>query len=102
MKGDAVQKFAALTTKINQTGGRLLIVLDNEPLFNGTVSTPITDGKGQMQGFKDVKDAQSTAVLLNAGALPVPVSLVEQRTVGASLGTESISKSLIAGLLGLW
>lgn len=101
MKGEATQKFATLTTKINQTNGRLLIVLDNQPLFNGTVSTPITDGKGQMQGFKDVKDAQNTAVLLNAGALPVPISLVEQRTVGASLGSESISKSLLAGIIGL-
>lgn len=101
MKGEAIEKFAVLTTKINQTGGRLLIVLDNEPLFNGTVSTPIKDGKGQMQGFESVKAAQETTVLLNAGALPVPISLVEQRTVGASLGSESISKSLIAGIIGL-
>jgi preprotein translocase subunit SecD len=101
MKGSAVQKFADLTKKINQENGRLLIVLDNEPLFNGTVSTPITDGKGQMQGFKDIKDAQETAVLLNAGALPVPINLVEQRTVGATLGQESIQKSLVAGAIGL-
>jgi len=101
MKGGAVQKFADLTKKINQENGRLLIILDNEPLFNGTVSTPITDGKGQMQGFKDIKDAQQTAVLLNAGALPVPIELVEQRTVGATLGQESIEKSLVAGAIGL-
>lgn len=101
MKQDSVQKFADLTTKLNQSGGRLLILLDDQPLFNGSVSSPITDGKGQMQGFKDVKDAQDTAVLLNAGALPVPISLVEQRTVGASLGSESISKSILAGIIGL-
>ena len=101
MKSSAVQKFADLTKKINKENGRLLIILDNEPLFNGTVSTPITDGKGQMQGFKDIKDAQETAVLLNAGALPVPISLVEQRAVGATLGQESIQKSLLAGLIGL-
>lgn len=101
MKGGAVQKFADLTKRINQENGRLLIILDNEPLFNGTVSTPITDGKGQMQGFKDIKDAQETAVLLNAGALPVPIDLVEQRTVGATLGQESIEKSLVAGAIGL-
>lgn len=101
MKNEAIQKFADLTTTINKSGGRLLIVLDDQPLFNGTVSTPITDGRGQMQGFKSVKDAQDTAVLLNAGALPVPISLVEQRTVGASLGSESIAKSLIAGLIGM-
>lgn len=101
MKGDATQKFADLTTQINQSGGRLLIVLDNQPLFNGTVSTPITDGKGQMQGFKDLKAAQDTATLLNAGALPVPVQLVEQRSVGATLGSESIQKSILAGIVGL-
>ncbi len=101
MKTDAVQKFADLTTTINKENGRLAIILDNQPLFNGTVSTPITDGRGQMQGFKDIRAAQETAVLLNAGALPVPISLVEQRSVGASLGSESITKSLIAGLIGI-
>lgn len=101
MKNEAINKFAELTTEINKSQGRLLIVLDDQPLFNGTVSTPITDGKGQMQGFEDIKNAQETAVLLNAGALPVPISLAEQRTVGASLGTESISKSILAGIIGM-
>lgn len=101
MKSSANQKFADLTTRINKDGTRLLIILDDQPLFNGTVSTPITDGRGQMQGFDSVKDAQDTAVLLNAGALPVPISLVQQQTIGASLGSESISKSLIAGLIGI-
>lgn len=101
MKNEAINKFAELTTQINKTQGRLLIVLDDQPLFNGTVSTPITDGKGQMTGFENIKSAQETAVLLNAGALPVPVTLAEQRTVGASLGSESISKSLLAGIIGM-
>lgn len=101
MKGKAIQKFADLTKNINRQGGRLLIILDNEPLFNGTVSSPITDGKGQMSGFKDLKVAKETSLLLNAGALPVPISLVEQRTVGATLGQESIQRSLFAGLIGL-
>ena len=101
MKNEAINKFAELTTQINKSGSRLLIVLDDQPLFNGTVSTPITDGKGQMTGFENIKAAQETAVLLNAGALPVPVTLAEQRTVGASLGSESISKSLLAGIIGM-
>lgn len=101
MKGDAVQRFAELTKKINQENGRLMIVLDDQVLFNGSVSTPITDGKGQMQGFEDIQAAQEVTTLLNAGALPVPISLVEQRTVGATLGTESIQRSLLAGLIGL-
>lgn len=101
MAGEAVKKFADLTTKINQENGRLVIMLDQQVLFNGNVSSPITDGKGEMQGFKDLKEAKETTVLLNAGALPVPLSLVEQRTVGASLGSESISRSIVAGIIGI-
>jgi preprotein translocase subunit SecD len=100
--GEATDKFAALTREINQTeGARLAIVLDDEVLFNGTVSTPITDGQGQMTGFESVQTAQQTAVLLNAGALPVPVELVSQRTIGATLGSESIARSIIAGVIGV-
>lgn len=102
MKSESVQKFADITTKVNKENGQLVIVLDDQILFNGGVREPITTGKGVIQGgFKTIKEAQDTAVLLNAGALPVPVKLVEQRVVGASLGTESIQKSLVAGLIGL-
>lgn len=100
-KSDAVSKFAALTTHINSTGDRLAIVLDNQVLFNGMVSTPITDGTGVMQGFSSIDEAKKTTVLLNAGALPVPINLVEQQTVGATLGAESIAKSFVAGIIGL-
>lgn len=99
--GDATKKFADLTTAINKSGGRLVIVLDNQILFNGGVSTPITTGTGQMTGFGDIKTAQQTAVLLNAGALPVPVSLTSQKTIGATLGAESIQRSLLAGVIGI-
>lgn len=100
--GEATDKFAQLTKDINQTdGARLAIVLDEEVLFNGSVSTPILDGQGQMTGFETVQTAQQTAVLLNAGALPVPVDLVSQRTIGATLGAESISRSIIAGVIGI-
>lgn len=101
MKPESTQKFAELTTAINKDGGQLVILLDDKVLFNGGVSSPITDGKGQMEGFKDLKTAKDTTVLLNAGALPVPIKLVEQRTVGATLGTESVSRSLVAGIIGL-
>lgn len=100
--GEATDKFAELTKRINATpGSRLAIVLDNQVLFNGTVSTPITDGRGQMTGFETIKTAQETAVLLNAGALPVPVELSSQRTIGATLGNESISRSIVAGVIGI-
>lgn len=101
MKPESTQKFADLTTAINKDGGQLVILLDDKVLFNGGVSTPITDGKGQMEGFKDLKSAKDTTILLNAGALPVPIKLVEQRTVGATLGTESVARSILAGAIGL-
>jgi len=102
MKSEAVQKFSTLTTKINQEKGNMIIVLDNTVLFNGSVQSPITDGQGQLQGgFNSLSDAKQTAVLLNAGALPVPISLVAQSTVGATLGTESVQRSLVAGIIGL-
>jgi preprotein translocase subunit SecD len=99
--GEATKQFSDLTTRINQSGGNLVIMLDEEVLFNGRVSTPITDGRGQMQGFTSVADAREKSVLLNAGALPVPVQLVEQRTVGATLGQESVARSVAAGIIGL-
>ena len=66
-----------------------------------TVSNPITDGKAVLQGNFTAAEAKKTAQLINAGALPVPITLVEQRTVGATLGQESVSKSLLAGGIGL-
>jgi preprotein translocase subunit SecD len=100
--GDATQRFADVTTRINQNGNRLLTLLDQDIVFGpATVSSPITDGTAQLQGNFTVTQAKSTAELINGGALPVPISLVEQRTVGPTLGRESVSRSLVAGLIGL-
>ncbi len=100
--GDATKRFGDVTTRINQSGGQLVTLLDNEVVFGpATVSSPITDGRAQLQGNFTVPQAKEIARLINAGALPVPVALVEQRTVGATLGRESIVHSLIAGLIGL-
>ncbi len=100
--GASTQKFADLTTRINKTNGRLVTVLDDQVVFGpATVSSAITDGTATLQGDFSVKQAKEIADLINAGSLPVPVKLVEQRTVGASLGSESIAKSLVAGLIGI-
>lgn len=103
MKGEAVGKFGDLTTRINKEGGRLVTLLDQQIIFGpATVSSPITDGKAQLQGnFKTVAEARKVADEINAGALPVPVQLVEERSVGATLGQESIAKSIVAGIIGL-
>jgi preprotein translocase subunit SecD len=103
LKGGAVNKFGDITTALHQTGGTLTTLLDNQVVFGpATVSSPITDGHAQLQGnFKTVTDAQKVADEITAGALPVPVNLVEQNTVGPTLGQESIARSLIAGIIGL-
>jgi preprotein translocase subunit SecD len=100
--GQPTQKFGELTTRINKEGSRLLVTLDQDIVFGpATVSSPITDGKAVLQGNFTATDAKKTAQLINAGALPVPISLVEQRTVGATLGQQSIAKSIVAGIIGL-
>lgn len=103
MKGDATQKFGELTTNLNKTGGQLVTLLDDQVIFGpATVSSPITDGRAQLEGnFKSVAEARKVADQITAGALPVPVNLVEERTVGPTLGKESIQRSLVAGIIGL-
>ncbi len=100
--GDATKRFGEVTTRINQSGTELVTMLDQDIIFGpATVSNPITDGKAQLQGNFTVDQAKQIAQLINAGALPVPVSLVQQQTVGATLGADSIKHSIVAGLIGL-
>jgi preprotein translocase subunit SecD len=100
--GDATKRFGDLTTRLNQTGSQMATLLDQEIIFGpATVSSPITDGRAQLSGNFDVKQAKQIAQLINAGALPVPINLVEQRTVGPTLGQESVQRSLVAGIIGL-
>jgi preprotein translocase subunit SecD len=79
----------------------IAIFLDQEMLSAPTVQTTISEGKARITGIEDINAAKNLAIQLNAGALPVPVNLVEQRNIGATLGKESIIKSLFAGSVGL-
>lgn len=100
--GDATKRFAAVTTQINQQGTRLATLLDQNVIFGpATVSTPITDGRAQLSGNFDVKTAKQIAELINAGALPVPITPAGQKTIGPTLGQESVRASLVAGIIGL-
>jgi len=92
------KEFATITRK--NIGKVIAIYLDNKLLTAPTVQSEIR-GKGQITGFKDLEDAQQTALLLRAGALPVPVEVVENRTVGPTLGKISIDKSIQAAIIGL-
>ncbi|MEK7167820.1 MAG: peptidylprolyl isomerase, partial [Patescibacteria group bacterium] len=82
-------------------GKPVAIFLDNYPISIPRVNEAITSGQAVISGDFNLKEAKLLAQRLNAGALPVPINLISQTTVGATLGGESVQKSLIAGLWGL-
>ncbi len=79
----------------------LAIFIDEVPIMTPVIATPILDGKAVINGEFSIEEAKKLAIQLNAGALPVNVKVLEQKTIGASLGDESIAKSVRAGLIGL-
>lgn len=95
---DGAKKFADITGR--NVGKPLAIYLDDKLISAPTVNQQISGGKGQITGKFTVKEAKDLAIQLNAGALPVPIHLIEQRTIGATLGQESINKSFVAGVVG--
>ena len=79
----------------------LAIVLDGVVVSAPTIQNPITDGSGVINGSFTYDSANALAADLRYGSLPVPVKVIESRAVGASLGQDSINKSIIAGIIGL-
>lgn len=92
------QFFADITSR--NVGKPVGIFLDGAPISIPSVQTPILDGRAVITGSFTIAEAKLLAQRLNAGALPVPIRLVSQQTVGASLGAVSIAASLKAGLIG--
>ena len=100
------EQFAQLTKNVAGTGRSLGIFLDNQLLSAPTVAaqyaeTGISGGTATITGGFDTKEASGLAIQLRGGALPVPVEIVENRTVGATLGQDSIQSSIYAAVLGL-
>lgn len=91
--------FGEITER--NVGQPLAIFLDDELLQAPTVQQKIIDGEAVITGEYTIQEARESVELLNSGALDVPIDLVEQRTIGATLGEESVKKSIVAGLLGL-
>jgi preprotein translocase subunit SecD len=81
-------------------GKPVAIYLDGYAISVPTVNEKITGGKASISGKFNITEAKLLAQRLNAGALPVPIELVNQQTIGASLGQKSIADSLKAGLIG--
>lgn len=96
---EGAKKFEAITERNIQKP--LAIYLDNELISAPTVNQKISGGKGVITGKFDIKEAKNLAIQLNAGALPVSVKMIEERNVGATLGRESITRSIYAGVLGM-
>ncbi|WP_316353185.1 protein translocase subunit SecD [Candidatus Trichorickettsia mobilis] len=92
-------KIFAEVTK-NNIGKRLAIVLDNRLLSAPVVNEPILGGSGSISGNFTVESANELALLLRAGALPAPLKIVEERTIGANLGADSIASGLTAAIIG--
>lgn len=82
-------------------GRRLAIFLDEGILMAPTINEPIENGQAQITGEFTTEDVKRLSAQLNAGALPIPFELVEQRQVGPSLGQESVRLSVQAGLIGV-
>lgn len=99
LKSDAKDIFAEYTT--NNTGRYLAIVLDKVVISVPVIRQPITDGQGVISGNFTPEGAQTLAIQLRSGALPIPIKVVESRTVGPTLGEESVRKSMLAGIIGL-
>lgn len=96
---DGAKKFAQITTK--NVGRTVGIFLDGMPISLPRVDEPITGGNAIIRGGFSLDEAKQLSIQLNAGALPVPIKLIEQRNIGATLGNESVDKSIRAGMIGL-
>ncbi len=92
------QKFGKVTT--NNVGKRLAIVLDNQIISAPVIREAITGGSGSISGNFSFQEVTDLALLLRSGALPTPINIVEERTVGPDLGKDSIISGTISLIIG--
>ena len=97
--GQGSRKFGKITT--DNVGKLFAIVLDNAVISAPIINEPILGGSGMISGSFTVQEANDLAILLRAGALPAPLVILEERTVGPGLGADSIKSGQIASILGL-
>jgi len=92
------RKFARVTQE--NVGKPFAIVLDNQVISAPVIREPILGGSGQISGNFTVQSANDLAILLRAGALPAPLTIIEERTVGPGLGADSIAQGKISSYFG--
>src|SRR5499426_971741 len=95
---NGARRFAQVTQE--NVGRPFAIVLDNEVISAPVIREPILGGSGQISGSFSVEQANDLAILLRAGALPAPLTIIEERTVGPGLGQDSIAKGKLASYVG--
>ena len=98
LDGFGAKKFAYATK--NNIGKRLAIIIDDKVVSAPVVRDAITTGNGQISGSFSVEEANNLSIVLRSGALPAPMSIIEERTVGPDLGQESIDKGVISLIIG--
>tara|TARA_B100000686_G_scaffold91188_1_gene97821 strand:- start:54862 stop:56718 length:1857 start_codon:yes stop_codon:yes gene_type:complete len=99
---EGTKKFAELTTEIAGTTDELAIILDGNQLISPVVRQPILGGSAYIDGYDfTVQRVRDISLLLESGRLPVPIKLITERAIDATLGIDSLSKSASAGLLGI-
>lgn len=96
---EGAQVFADYTS--SHVNGFLAIILDKRVLSIPQISEPITNGRAQISGSFTLDSANALAIQLRYGALPIPLRVVENKTVGPTLGQDSLRASTAAGLIGL-
>ena len=92
------KRFGRVTT--NNVGKRLAIILDNKIISAPQIREPIIGGNGQISGNFTFQSATDLALLLRSGALPAPLNIIEERTVGPDLGEDSIKAGAISLVIG--
>jgi preprotein translocase subunit SecD len=95
---NGARRFAQATQE--NVGKPFAIVLDNEVISAPVIREPILGGSGQISGNFTVQAANDLAILLRAGALPAPLTIIEERTVGPGLGQDSIEKGKLSSYVG--
>ena len=99
LNGDGAKAFGDYTQ--NNVGRYLAITLDKRVISCPIVESPITGGTGVIQGSFTLDEAKNLVVQLSYGALPIPLKIAQIRTVGPTLGEDSLQKSVMAGAIGL-
>jgi preprotein translocase subunit SecD len=96
---EGTQKFASITKR--NIGKPIAIFIDGYPITSPIVNQEISDGRAQISGDFTPEQAKSLSIALNAGSLPVPIQVIGQKTVEATLGAQTVERAVRAGAIGV-